>query len=205
MCSLYILYGSQTGCAEDAARRILRQAKRRHIATILCAMDEFSFTSELSHGKHLIFVLSTSGQGDFPDNASSFWRFLLKKSLPENFLASINFTILGLGDSSYQKFNFAAKKLHRRLLQLSANLFHEVGLADDQHEFGCNSVVDSWINNLWLSLKNVINFDDTNLAEDALPPSFNLIYDANLADYQISSWQACSMLIGTRIFGSFYL
>jgi sulfite reductase alpha subunit-like flavoprotein len=39
-----------------------------------------------------------------------------------------------LGDSSYQKFNFAAKKLHKRLLQLGATALINPGLGDEQHE-----------------------------------------------------------------------
>lgn len=34
------------------------------------------------------------------------------------------------------RFNFVAKKLHKRLLQLGASLLLPVGLADDQHELG---------------------------------------------------------------------
>uniref|UniRef100_A0A672LQW2 NADPH dependent diflavin oxidoreductase 1 n=1 Tax=Sinocyclocheilus grahami TaxID=75366 RepID=A0A672LQW2_SINGR len=44
--------------------------------------------------------------------------------------------VLGLGDSSYPKFNFVAKKLHKRLLQLGANMLLPVGLANDQHDLG---------------------------------------------------------------------
>ena len=56
--------------------------------------------------------------------------------------------MLGLGDSSYQKFNFAAKKLHRRLLQLGGQSFLDMGLADDQHDLGIDAVVDPWISKL---------------------------------------------------------
>ena len=35
------------------------------------------------------------------------------------------------------RFNFVAKKLHRRLEQLGAVPLRGVGLSDDQHELGC--------------------------------------------------------------------
>jgi sulfite reductase alpha subunit-like flavoprotein len=44
--------------------------------------------------------------------------------------------VLGLGDSSYEKFNFVGKKLYRRLLQLGAQPIHRRGDADDQHRLG---------------------------------------------------------------------
>ena len=38
---LLILYGSQTGCAQDVAERMLRQAKRRHFKTRIYSMDAY--------------------------------------------------------------------------------------------------------------------------------------------------------------------
>jgi sulfite reductase alpha subunit-like flavoprotein len=39
------------------------------------------------------------------------WRFLLRKDLPPGSLSNLKFTVFGLGDSSYEKFNAMAKKL----------------------------------------------------------------------------------------------
>ena len=46
-----------------------------------------------------------------PDNMTKFWRFLLRKDLAAASLSRLVFGVLGLGDSSYAKFNFAAKKV----------------------------------------------------------------------------------------------
>ncbi|KAJ8867094.1 hypothetical protein PR048_032956 [Dryococelus australis] len=59
------------------------------------------------------------------------------------------FAVLGLGDSSYAKFNFAAKRLARRLQQLGGQMLLHTGLADDQHDLGADAVVEPWIRNLW--------------------------------------------------------
>jgi sulfite reductase alpha subunit-like flavoprotein len=48
------------------------------------------------------------------------WKFLLRKELPPNSLSGLNFSVFGLGDSSYKKFNSMAKKLTTRLTQLGA-------------------------------------------------------------------------------------
>ena len=55
---------------------------------------------------------------------------------------------MGLGDSGYAQFNYAAKRLNRRLGQLSACPILNVGLADDQHDLGQDFVIDPWIRNL---------------------------------------------------------
>ena len=51
----------------------------------------------------VVFVCSTTGQGDEPDNMKKTWRLLLRKSLPPDSLAPVQFAVLGLGDSSYQR------------------------------------------------------------------------------------------------------
>ena len=54
------------------------------------------------------------------DNMTIFWKFLLQKKLPANALEDMKFTVFGLGDSSYDKYNVMARKLRVRLLQLGA-------------------------------------------------------------------------------------
>ena len=62
-----------------------------------------SFQSQLLYEPVVVFVCSTTGQGDEPDNMRNFWRFLLRKTLPKDSLKAVRFALLGLGDSSYQK------------------------------------------------------------------------------------------------------
>lgn len=81
-----------------------------------------------------------------------FWKFLLRKSLPTDSLTKLNFGVIGLGDSSYLKFNFVAKRLHKRLVQLGANPVLSVGLCDDQHDLGLGAVLFPWLDNFWKQL-----------------------------------------------------
>uniref|UniRef100_A0A3Q4G9W5 NADPH-dependent diflavin oxidoreductase 1 n=1 Tax=Neolamprologus brichardi TaxID=32507 RepID=A0A3Q4G9W5_NEOBR len=133
--ALLVLYGSQTGTAQDTAQRLARQAQRRRLRVRVMPLDDYN-VADLIAESLVVFVCSTAGQGDPPDNMKNFWRFLFKKSLPVGSLNQLDCVILGLGDSSYPKFNFVAKKLHKRLLQLGACVLLPVGLADDQHDLG---------------------------------------------------------------------
>lgn len=81
-----------------------------------------------------------------------FWKFLLRKSLPSDSLAKLNFGVIGLGDSSYQQFNFVAKRLHKRLIQLGANPIQPPGLCDDQHDLGIGAVLFPWLEAFWKNL-----------------------------------------------------
>ncbi|XP_067662793.1 NADPH-dependent diflavin oxidoreductase 1-like [Haliotis asinina] len=145
---LLVLYGSQTGTAQDVAERVGREARRRHFHTRVSELDSYQ-VADLIHEPLVIFVCATTGQGDPPDNMKRFWRFILRKNLPINSLGQVHFAVLGLGDSSYQKFNVVAKKLFRRLLQLSGQSLVSVGLADDQHDLGPDAVIDPWLTSLW--------------------------------------------------------
>ncbi|XP_061459687.1 NADPH-dependent diflavin oxidoreductase 1 isoform X2 [Rhineura floridana] len=145
---ILILFGSQTGTAEDAAERIGREAKRRHFQCTVEALDDYN-VANLIHEPLVVFICATTGQGDPPDNMKNFWRFVFRKSLPPTSLCRMDYAVLGLGDSSYPKFNFVAKKLHKRLLQLGGSPIVPAALGDDQHDLGPDAVIDPWLLDLW--------------------------------------------------------
>ena len=84
-----------------------------------------------------------------------FWKFLLWKGLPLNSLENVQCTIFGLGDSSYPKFCFVAKLLHRRLESLGAKIFHDRGFGDDQDLLGYDGCLDKWLPTMWSSLEKI--------------------------------------------------
>ena len=151
--SLVVLYGSQTGTAEEVAERVGREGERLHFSTLVSSMDTFSL-AHLPTSPLVVYIAATTGQGEEPDNMKKTWRFLLRKSLPSNSLEQQRFGVLGLGDSSYPKFNHVAKKLSKRLVQLGGLQLLAPGLGDDQHDLGPDFVIDSWLEKFWqLSLQ----------------------------------------------------
>ncbi|XP_030746156.1 NADPH-dependent diflavin oxidoreductase 1 isoform X2 [Sitophilus oryzae] len=146
-----ILYGSQTGNAQDLAERIWRESKRFYFQSSVSTLNEYD-VSQIAQENCLIIVCSTTGQGDEPENMKKFWKLLLRRSLPSDLLSDVRFAILGLGDSSYTKFNFVAKRLYKRILNLGGEPILPIGLADDQHDLGYDAIADPWIENLWLKL-----------------------------------------------------
>ncbi|CAL0329463.1 unnamed protein product [Lupinus luteus] len=65
-----------------------------------------------------------------------FWKFLLQRNLTSSWLKGVHYAVFGLGDSSYPKYNFVAKKLDKRLIDLGGTPIVERGLGDDQHPSG---------------------------------------------------------------------
>lgn len=155
-----ILYGSETGTAQDVAEQIWKNAKRKGLESNVSAMNDYNI-QDLNSEKIIVFVVATTGQGDPPNNMRQFWRFLLRKNLSSTLLINLNYGILGLGDSSYQKFNFAAKKLNKRLMQLGAKELIPLGLADDQHDLGIDAVIDPWLEQMWMKITNTFNISTT--------------------------------------------
>ncbi|KAH9691142.1 NADPH-dependent diflavin oxidoreductase 1 [Citrus sinensis] len=151
---LLIFYASQTGNALDAAERIGRESERRGCPVVVRPVDDYDARC-LPEEDTVIFVVSTTGQGDTPDSMKVFWRFLLQKSLSKQWLEGVRYAVFGLGDSGYQKFNFVAKKLDNRLLDLGATAVVERGLGDDQHPSGYEGALDPWMRSLWRRLHQI--------------------------------------------------
>ena len=145
---LVVLYGNQTGTAEEVAERVGREGERLHFSCLVSSMDSFTVT-RLPTSPLVIYVAATTGQGEEPDNMKKTWRFLLRKNLPATSLENQRFGVLGLGDSSYPQFNHVAKKLSKRLVQLGGVQLVAPGLADDQHDLGPDFVIDSWLETFW--------------------------------------------------------
>ncbi|XP_053682767.1 NADPH-dependent diflavin oxidoreductase 1 [Sabethes cyaneus] len=156
---LTILYGSQSGTAQDLAEQIWRDSKLYHLQGMVLAMDDYN-VSNLIEERFVVLVCSTYGQGEEPDNMKKFWKFLLRKSLPIGSLRGLHFGVLGLGDSRYPKFNYVAKRLHKRLVQLGGNALLSVGLCDDQHDLGYGAVFMPWIKNFWSKLIDLCPIPD---------------------------------------------
>ncbi|KAK4166793.1 NADPH-dependent diflavin oxidoreductase 1 [Cladorrhinum sp. PSN259] len=173
--SMLVLYGSETGNSQDIAIELGQIAQRLHFQTTVDEMDSFKL-SDLLRASLVIFVTSTTGQGDMPKNTQKFWKNLRREKLTNsNCLRSVRFTIFGLGDSSYQKFNWAARKLQVRLLQLGASEFFRAGEADERHDNGIDSIYLPWYQDLRATLLSdfPLPYSVGPIADDIqLPPKY---------------------------------
>lgn len=116
----------------------------------------------------IIIVVSTHGDGNFPFSISNFWTFLMFRGLPEKFFKDKKIAVFGLGDSSYDKFNYCSKILFNRLISLGSENIIERGDGDDQDYEGVYTQFNNWSSKLCskiLKLKNekfeFQNFEET--------------------------------------------
>ena len=163
---LPILYGSETGTSKEMASVLAEQCRQRGFAPVVMALDGYPI-ERMPNETLAIFLVSTTGDGEPPSNMIRFWRFMLRKDLPEDSLQKLGFAVFGFGDSSYVKFNAAARRLRVRLKQLSATEIVKIGLGDDQNDMGVEVMFDKWSRNLWECLLKLYPLPEGTQVSDA--------------------------------------
>lgn len=173
-----ILYGSQTGNAEDMAKRVGLQAKLLGYNVVVETMDDFQL-KQLPKQHLVIFICSTTGHGQEPENMKTLFNFIRRKDLPRDCLSNLRFAVYGLGDSSYAKFNYVSKILFKRLKECGAHPVQNLVTGDEQHRYGCDGEIYPKLDELWLTLAtnetNVKPGDLSNIS-DRVSNSYSVTY-----------------------------
>ncbi|MEO0883852.1 MAG: sulfite reductase subunit alpha [Pseudomonadota bacterium] len=112
-----ILFGTQTGNAESVANDAAALAKANGLDPRVNELNAIEM-EQFAEMKNVFIAVSTYGEGEMPDNADIFWEALSSTTAPR--LEGLKFTILALGDTSYDQFCQAGKLLDMRLEQLGA-------------------------------------------------------------------------------------
>lgn len=153
---LTILFGSDNGNAESLAKRLGNRGKARGLKTLVMAMEDFPI-EDLPSEENIVILTSVAGQGEFPQNARSFWDAV--KDNTELDLANVKFSLFGLGDSHYwprkedkHYYNKPAKDLDRVLANLGGQRLAEIGLGDDQDPDSYQTGYQNWEPLIWQAL-----------------------------------------------------
>lgn len=95
-----VAYASQTGTAEDLSWQTARTLKLAGVSAHLCSLADVD-TDQLARADRILFVVSTCGEGNAPDNGAAFAERLLNGGIS---LDHLHYGLLALGDSSYAHF-----------------------------------------------------------------------------------------------------
>ncbi|WP_019156685.1 assimilatory sulfite reductase (NADPH) flavoprotein subunit [Robertmurraya massiliosenegalensis] len=148
-----ILYGSQTGNAQGLSKKAKDRLERNGFKVNIFAMNDFK-PNQLKKVDNLLLLVSTHGEGDPPDNAIIFHEFIHGKRAPK--LEKLNYSVLALGDSSYEFFCQVGKEFDQRLEELGGTRIYPRFDCDLDFE----EPADEWLEGVIKSL------NDSNLSKD---------------------------------------
>ncbi|MEX2516269.1 MAG: assimilatory sulfite reductase (NADPH) flavoprotein subunit [Gammaproteobacteria bacterium] len=112
-----ILYGSETGNAEGLAELACQRAEARGLSARVIDMADYK-PRELRNERLILIITATHGEGDPPDPAEDFYRFVHGRKAPK--LEGAKFAVLALGDSSYEHYCQTGRDFDARLEGLGA-------------------------------------------------------------------------------------
>ena len=138
--TINILFGTQTGNAEDVAENASDILISNGFTTKVFELDDVGM-NELSVMENVLVIISTFGMGEMPNNAQDFWEDINSSNPPQ--LNNLKFSVFALGDSGHYDFCNAGK--------LIDNKFQELGGTRLLDRIDCDVEFEEPFNN-WIKL-----------------------------------------------------
>ncbi len=145
---LTILFGSESGNAEGLADRVRDAAAAEGFKCKVVDMADAKLKT-LAKAENLLVLVSTWGEGEPPSRAADFYDAIMADGAEK--LEGVNFSVLGLGDSSYAQFNQMAREFDKRLEDLGGKRIHDRVECDVDFE----APYTGWANNVVSKLKEI--------------------------------------------------
>jgi sulfite reductase (NADPH) flavoprotein alpha-component len=120
---IQILFGTETGNAEDLAERAQERYQEEGFETEVENVVNFPAEklAEIKDDKHVVIVISTWGEGDPPDEATEFFEALTEGDMPN--LEGLQYSVLALGDTGYDDFCGCGRKIDEAIAKYGGKAF----------------------------------------------------------------------------------
>ena len=153
---LLILYGSQTGNSAEIAKNIGAECTEKGVRNQVMEMQEAGNPTDVwKLGTVTLVVVSSTGDGDPPDNCATFYSRLRRRSNPPDMLQGVKFAVLGLGDQNYTDFMAVPRTFHRRLEDLGGEAFLPRMEIDEVE--GIEQQLEEWTERFWPALEKTLS------------------------------------------------
>jgi sulfite reductase (NADPH) flavoprotein alpha-component len=128
--SVLVVHASQTGFAQQLAERSAESLRSSRLAVKLRAIGEVDSAMLATTGR-VLFVASTTGEGDPPDQALAFVRGVMGQPAS---LGHLRYAVLALGDREYEHFCGFGHQLDNWLRQHGAQPLFDIVEVDNADE-----------------------------------------------------------------------
>src|SRR5512138_1472223 len=135
-----VLYGSQSGNCERLAAQVGEALSTRGVPHIVVDMLDCR-KSHLQEARNLLVIVSTHGEGDPPDRAAALHELLHSRKAPP--LKHLKYSVLALGDSSYERFCETGRQFDARLAALGAESLQARVDCDVDYEQNAREWIDA--------------------------------------------------------------
>lgn len=142
-----VLFGSQTGNSSGLSKKLAKKLEEQGLQVTLSSMGDFK-PNGLKKIENLLIIVSTHGEGEPPDNAIPLHEFLNSKRAPK--LEGLRYSVLALGDTSYEFFCQTGKDFDTRLQELGGTAL--VPRVDCDVDF--DEPAAEWMNEVLASLSS---------------------------------------------------
>ncbi|QCI25056.1 assimilatory sulfite reductase (NADPH) flavoprotein subunit [Buchnera aphidicola (Rhopalosiphum padi)] len=146
--TITIISASQTGNARLLAKRFNEYLNNENKKTNLINASDYNF-KKIKNEYFLIFIISTQGEGEPPEEALSFYKFIMSKKAPR--LDNLHYSIFALGDTSYDLFCQAGKDFDKKFSELGGKRL--LNRLDADIEYEENYI--KWSKELLLALNKI--------------------------------------------------
>ncbi|MCI7478827.1 FMN-binding protein MioC [[Pasteurella] aerogenes] len=141
-----IITGSTLGGAEYLAEHIEDLLQQQGFKTHLYHGPELE---EVIEYQHWLVVTSTHGAGEIPDNLRPVFDLLEEDQMD---LSNLHFSVIGLGNTDYDTFCYAANRVERILQQKSAVQICPILKIDMKNTFNPEQEAEQWLPNFTQNL-----------------------------------------------------
>ncbi len=143
--NLTILYGSETGRSQTLAEKLAEKATFKNISANVFSMYDYNY-KKLQEEENLAIIVSTHGEGDPPDMAEDFHKFITGRRAPK--LEQLNFSVLAMGDKTYKFFCKTGEDIYNACRSLGAYSVTPIVKCDVDYEANA----EIWMNNFLANL-----------------------------------------------------
>jgi len=119
---LTILYGSESGNAEKLSGDVAKAAGKQGFKTKVVNMADAN-AATMSKAENLFVIVSTWGEGDPPEGATDYYEEFMSDKMPQ--LPNVKYSVLALGDTSYEHFCKIGKDFDERINKLGGERIYD--------------------------------------------------------------------------------